>query len=123
VWFLCPYTPSSPDWWSRNLTFECPLRERDIPLRILQTAASIFSQAFVSDPRNSICLMPNNAEAYQWGFSYGLVSVLSALTGIWAVGMYGVWWDAGRHALLLKEGRKVGTLRACVDLAGGGEGD
>jgi hypothetical protein len=77
-----------------------------------------FSQEFICDPANSVCLMPNNAEAYQWGFSYGLVSVLAVLTGIWVIACYVVWRDARKHSVLVKKGRKIGTLRSCIDLAG-----
>jgi hypothetical protein len=68
-------------------------------------------------PDTTVCLTPNNADSFQWGFSYSLLTTLLVLQNVWVFGMYILWLDTHDTTALVQRGRTVGLHRAAIDLA------
>lgn len=68
---------------------------------------------FLNPP--TICKQTNG---YIYGFSTMLTLIFAAFEIIWAVGMFGVWWDANKASEMNRWGlRRNGVLRNVTDLS------
>ena len=72
-------------------------------------------QLYTMDPRNYNCF--TEPDVYQWGFSGEWVLIVACVNGLWLLGLWIIWLDAERCSRLCRQGRRMGTYRAIVDLA------
>lgn len=55
--------------------------------------------------------------AYQWGFSYIFLFMVSIYNCVWTFIMCGMWIDTQRASRMYKSGRRPGILRSVMDLS------
>lgn len=55
---------------------------------------------------------------YEWGFSVVIFALWIPLQAIWYLRMYLVWFDVHVNSSLWRRGRRLGTWRMILDLAG-----
>ncbi|GME50902.1 uncharacterized protein LTHEOB_10757 [Neofusicoccum parvum] len=55
---------------------------------------------------------------YEGGMSAGLIMLWIPLMTAWCVGLYILWFDVHRNSQLWRKGRRLGTWRLILDLAG-----
>jgi hypothetical protein len=53
---------------------------------------------------------------YQWGFASQGTGAFAILSGLWAIGTFGVWIHMNRKSVLCQKGRRLGTYRAAIDM-------
>lgn len=56
--------------------------------------------------------------AYQWGFSYIFLFMISIFNFVWACVVVGMWLDVRARSRVYAAGRRPGLLRSVLDLAG-----
>lgn len=57
------------------------------------------------------------SEAYQWGFSYIFLFMVSIFNFVWSCIMVGMWLDTKRGSRMYKAGRRPGLLRSILDVS------
>jgi hypothetical protein len=66
---------------------------------------------------NQVLCLPDGHN-YQWGASWELLVMLLILQIIWSLSMLFMWIEVTKNSQLVRRGRKMGTWRAILDLAG-----
>ncbi|EOD47494.1 hypothetical protein UCRNP2_5729 [Neofusicoccum parvum UCRNP2] len=65
-----------------------------------------------------VCATNARDSSYEWGMSAGLIMLWIPLMTAWCVGLYILWFDVHRNSQLWRKGRRLGTWRLILDLAG-----
>lgn len=72
-------------------------------------------QNWIYYPQGIIHCVPGTL--YSWGFSPGYLWITSAVSSVWALGMFAIWCDSLHNGSLWKSGRALGDFRNILDIA------